>query len=186
MFFPVLDLFLQTLPELGRILLFVTMLNRIRSSSWVVMFMTPKIGNMVDRLAILLAVLLSCCLMAPSYLSAYVICFGADGHIMLEVNQDGQCGTPHNAKALSSLHQSSSMLDIDDHCGKCFDAVVPVISSNFPYIGSTYEEIVGASSKICSIFVFPTYLVSKLTDCLLSIETRQSGPPDCQTVILRL
>jgi len=45
-----------------------------------------QIGNMVDRLAILLAVLLSCCLMAPSYLSAYVICFGADGHIMLEVN----------------------------------------------------------------------------------------------------
>ena len=152
----------------------------------VVMFMTPKIGNMVDRLAILLAVLLSCFLMVPSYLSAYVICFGADGHIMLEINQDGQCGTQYNAKALSSLHQSSSMLDIDDHCGKCFDAVVPVIISNFPYIGSTYEEIVGAPSKICSIFVFPTYLVSKLTDCLLSIETRQSGPPDCQTVILRL
>ena len=152
----------------------------------VVMFMTPKIGNMVDRLAILLAVLLSCFLMVPSYLSAYVICFGADGHIMLEINQDGQCGTQYNAKALSSLHQSSSMLDIDDHCGKCFDAVVPVISSNFPYIGSTYEEIVGASSKICSIFVFPTYLVSTLTDRLVSVETRQSGEPDCQTVILRL
>ena len=152
----------------------------------VVMFMTPKIGNMVDRLAILLAVLLSCFLMGPSYLSAYVICFGADGHIMLEINQDGQCGTQYNAKALSSLHQSSSMLDIDDHCGKCFDAVVPVISSNFPYIGSTYEEIVGAPSKICSIFVFPTYLVSTLTDRLVSVETRQSGEPDCQTVILRL
>ena len=152
----------------------------------VVMFMTPKIGNMVDRLAILLAVLLSCFLMVPSYLSAYVICFGADGHIMLEINQDGQCGTQYNAKALSSLHQSSSMLDIDDHCGKCFDAVVPVISSNFPYIGSTYEEIVGAPSKICSIFVFPTYLVSTLTDRLVSVETRQSGEPDCQTVILRL
>ena len=152
----------------------------------VVMFMTPKIGNMVDRLAILLAVLLSCFLMLPSYLSAYVICFGADGHIMLEINQDGQCGTQYNAKALSSLHQSSSMLDIDDHCGKCFDAVVPVISSNFPYIGSTYEEIVGAPSKICSIFVFPTYLVSTLTDRLVSVETRQSGEPDCQTVILRL
>ena len=152
----------------------------------VVMFMTPKIGNMVDRLAILLAVLLSCFLMVPSYLSAYVICFGADGHIMLEINQDGQCGTQYNAKALSSLHQSSSMLDIDDHCGECFDAVVPVISSNFPYIGSTYEEIVGASSKICSIFVFPTYLVSTLTDRLVSVETRQSGEPDCQTVILRL
>ena len=150
------------------------------------MFMTPKIGNMVDRLAILLAVLLSCFLMVPSYLSAYVICFGADGHIMLEINQDGQCGTQYNAKALSSLHQSSSMLDIDDHCGKCFDAVVPVISSNFPYIGSTYEEIVGAPSKICSIFVFPTYLVSTLTDRLVSVETRQSGSPDCQTVILRL
>ena len=67
----------------------------------VVMFMTPKIGNMVDRLAILLAVLLSCFLMVPSYLSAYVICFGADGHIMLEINQDGQCGTQYNAKALS-------------------------------------------------------------------------------------
>ena len=145
----------------------------------VVMFMTPKIGNMVDRLAILLAVLLSCFLMVPSYLSAYVICFGADGHIMLEINQDGQCGTQYNAKALSSLHQSSSMLDIDDHCGKCFDAVVPVISS-------TYEEIVGAPSKICSIFVFPTYLVSTLTDRLVSVETRQSGEPDCQTVILRL
>ena len=152
----------------------------------VVMFMTPKIGNMVDRLAILLAVLLSCFLMGPSYLSAYVICFGADGHIMLEINQDGQCGTQYNAKALSSLHQSSSMLDIDDHCGKCFDAVVPVISSNFPYIGSTYEEIVGAPSKICSIFVFPTYLVSTLTDRLVSVETWQSGEPDCQTVILRL
>ena len=152
----------------------------------VVMFMTPKIGNMVDRLAILLAVLLSCFLMVPSYLSAYVICFGADGHIMLEINQDGQCGTQYNAKALSSLHQSSSMLDIDDHCGKCFDAVVPVISSNFPYIGSTYEEIVGAPSKICSIFVFPTYLVSTLTERLVSVETRQSGEPDCQTVILRL
>ena len=152
----------------------------------VVMFMTPKIGNMVDRLAILLAVLLSCFLMLPSYLSAYVICFGADGHIMLEINQDGQCGTQYNAKALSSLHQSSSMLDIDDHCGKCFDAVVPVISSNFPYIGSTYEEIVGAPSKICSIFVFPTYLVSTLTNRLVSVETRQSGEPDCQTVILRL
>ena len=152
----------------------------------VVMFMTPKIGNMVDRLAILLAVLLSCFLMVPSYLSAYVICFGADGHIMLEINQDGQCGTQYNAKALSSLHQSSSMLDIDDHCGKCFDAVVPVISSNFPYIGSTYEEIVGEPSKICSIFVFPAYLVSTLTERLVSVETRQSGSPDCQTVILRL
>ena len=152
----------------------------------VVMFMTPKIGNMVDRLAILLAVLLSCFLMVPSYLSAYVICFGADGHIMLEINQDGQCGTQYNAKALSSLHQSSFVLDIDDHCGECFDVVVPVISSNFPYIGSTYEEIVGASSKICSIFVFPTYLVSTLTDRLVSVETRQSGEPDCQTVILRL
>tara|TARA_B100001750_G_C15367243_1_gene525401 strand:- start:333 stop:794 length:462 start_codon:yes stop_codon:yes gene_type:complete len=152
----------------------------------IVMFMTPKVGNMVDRLAILLAVFLSFFLMAPSYLSAYVICFGADGHIMLEINQDGQCGTQHNAKALSSLHQSSFVLDIDDHCGECFDVVVPVISSNYPYIGSTHEEIVEEPPKICSICVFPTYLVSTLTDHLFSIETRQSGPPDCQTVILRL
>ena len=149
------------------------------------MFMTPKIGNMVDRLAILLAVLLSCCLMAPSYLSAYVICFGADGHIMLEINQDGQCGTQHNAKALSSFI-TPKFVDIDDHCGECFDVVVPVISSNYPYIGSTHEEIVEEPPKICSICVFPTYLVSTLTDHLFLIETRQSGPPDFQTVILRL
>ena len=32
----------------------------------IVMFMTPKVGNMVDRLAILLAVFLSFFLMAPS------------------------------------------------------------------------------------------------------------------------
>lgn len=150
------------------------------------MFMTPKIGNIGNRLVALLAVLLSCFLIVPPCLSAYVICFGADGHIMLEINQDGQCGTQHNAKALSSLHQSSFVLDIDDHCGECFDVVVPVISSNYPYIGSTHEEIVEEPPKICSICVFPTYLVSTLTDHLFSIETRQSGPPDCQTVILRL
>ena len=120
------------------------------------MFMTPKIGNIGNRLVALLAMLLSCFLIVPSYLSAYVICFGADGHIMLEINQDGQCGTQHNAKALSSLHQSSFVLDIDDHCGECFDVVVPVISSNYPYIGSTHEEIVEEPPKICSICVFPT------------------------------
>ena len=150
------------------------------------MLASPKTGKVSARLVTLLVLLLCCFLIVPPCLFGHVICFGTDGHVALETNQDGQCGTQDNATIVSSLHQSSSVLNIEDHCGGCFDIVVPAISPNLSYVSPRQESIVEKPSTIYATFVLPSYLVSTLIDYPLSIGTWQAKSADFQTVILRL
>ena len=105
---------------------------------------------------------------------------------LYSTKQDGQCGTQYNATIVSSLHQSSSVLNIEDHCGGCFDIVVPAISPNLSYVNPRQESIVEKPSTIYAAFVLPSHLVSTLIDYRLSIGTWQANSTDFQTVILRL
>lgn len=57
---------------------------------------------------------------AASEAGGLVICFGADGHVALEVWQGPGCG-PFVARRASPHPPVEQLLQTTNHCGRCFD-----------------------------------------------------------------
>ena len=151
------------------------------------MLVSSKVAKIIKPSALLVWLMLYF-LVVPSCLFGHVICFGVDGHIELEIGQNGRCGTrPDTIPVVPSLSQSPSILDTEDHCGRCLDIILLTIDPDYPYAGSVQGIMVETPSAIYVTLVLPIHLaVTPPTKSRLSIETWQSDPPDCQTVILRL
>lgn len=68
----------------------------------------------------IIIVLLSVFLLTPGQMIGTVLCIGADGHIAVEVAENGRCGSLSTPVPPPREH-ITKMLPSTDHCGPCVD-----------------------------------------------------------------
>jgi hypothetical protein len=76
--------------------------------------------------AIVVAVLLVGMLL-PLAAMDIVLCFGADGHVLLEASHDGRCGTSTFPRAFSRPQPGVGLSSVD-HCSPCVD--IPMLTAD--------------------------------------------------------
>lgn len=60
----------------------------------------------------------------PMQLSDYVLCIGADGHVALEVSDNGRCTHMHAFDAEHTEGTITGTTTEEDHCGSCIDLAI--------------------------------------------------------------
>ena len=84
-----------------------------------------------------LIILLIYSALIPMHLSNYVLCFGEDGHIKLEIAFDGCCmhELPDECE-----HTETDESEEEDHCGDCVDLPVFATINSEIYNVSTFDN----------------------------------------------
>ena len=83
-----------------------------------------------DKTASLLPWLLAGLLLSQGQLSGTVLCFGADGHIAVELATRRCCCCGSSSKVV--LPEASSSLQEQSHCERCMDLAIPSITLSKP------------------------------------------------------
>ena len=96
----------------------------------------------------------------PMQLSDYVLCIGADGHVALEVSNNGRCTDTH---AFDSEHAEATIAGTataDDHCGSCIDLAIFVPLNTQLYLAPVNDA---STHPPVSPFAFVTHQNSTST-----------------------
>ena len=96
----------------------------------------------------------------PMQLSDYVLCIGADGHVALEVSNNGRCTDTH---ASDSEHAEATIVGTateEDHCGSCIDLAIFVPLNTQLYLVPVNDAL---THPTVSLFAFVTHQNSSST-----------------------
>jgi hypothetical protein len=82
----------------------------------------------------------------PMQLSDYVLCIGADGHVALEVSDNGRCTHTRAFDAEHTEGMIAGTTTAEDHCGSCIDLAIFVPLNTQLYLvpandGSTHSTV---------------------------------------------
>ena len=137
--------------------------------------MIQSIFYKIHRTASALVGLFIFSLIGQGWLSGFVLCLGADGHVAVEAGHEKRCGSPSNVTKQversyiprsGEISHSPLMFEAPktfDHCGPCFDFPMLIHGSNQRYIAPTQNTrlqiktpIISALSSFRSVLVSTT------------------------------
>lgn len=114
--------------------------------------------------------------------SDYVLCLDINGHMEVEVSQNGHCGSNfHVVSKITSLPFST--IDCENGCGPCVDIPYNLLHSSLP---SKAKSLSVASTLILDIVTpkFPFSMLAK--KCFFACYFRNFLSNNLQTAILRI
>ncbi len=108
----------------------------------------------------------------PMQLSNYVLCFGEDGHIKLEITFDGCCmhELPDECE-----HTETDESEEEDHCGDCVDLPIFATINSEIYNVSTFDNPLITSDT--------TYVLPKLPKTPLPLNSNLDKPYNISPLI---
>ena len=118
----------------------------------------------------------------PMQLSDYVLCIGADGHVALEVSNNGRCCI--NTHAFDSEHAEATIAGTateEDHCGSCIDLAIFVPLNTQLYLVPANDA---STHSTVSPFAFVTHQNS--TSTILRLTHLQDISPFINPTLITL
>ena len=109
-----------------------------------------------------------------------VLCFEADGQVVVEYSRNGTCCSSSAVQVSSrssSLVKSSS---VKDHCGTCWDIPILLIGSERPFI-LTQNSLPPLEPVFVLLALFP---ISTLQEVAREGSLLQYSPPPTSTLLL--
>jgi len=133
----------------------------------------------------LIIVMLSVFLLLPGQALGTVLCIGADGHIALEVANNGRCGD------LSSLQLREHITPIPqttDHCGACLDVSLSASNSDDQQMFSAPSAPPKLDAPVLAVvaLVLPVYVESPQRHVVLPPSSGANTLIALRTVVLLL
>jgi len=130
-----------------------------------------------------LIMLLSVFLLVPVQAMGTVLCIGADGHIALEIANNGRCG---DLTSIPSPEHIAPLPQNTEHCGGCLDVTLSASNSDYQQMFSAPR----ASSKLTapalalSSIVLPVSVESPQRRCVVPRASHVDTLVTLRTVIL--
>ena len=92
-------------------------------------------------------------ILIPMQLSDYVLCIGTDGHVALEVSNNGRCSHTHIFDLEHAEGTIAGTTPEEDHCGSCIDLAIFVPLNTQLYLvpandGSTHLPVVASFALV--------------------------------------